>query len=67
LGLSGNEAAAYAKEVVGANLEEAGFDDVKRKVLPDLKAKGVDISSHVIDRQLEKAMAEAKTQIMNEK
>lgn len=63
LGLGGADAETYAKEVVAANLDEPGFDDVKRKVLPDLAAKKLDISEHMIDNQLEKFMAEAKTQI----
>jgi hypothetical protein len=44
LGLSGDAAAAYAKEVVIADLEEAGDDDVVRKVTKDLEAKGVALS-----------------------
>ncbi len=50
LGLEGADADAYAREVIGANLEEPGFDDVKRK--------------HVIDNMLEKYFQEAKIQIM---
>lgn len=64
LGLSGADAETYAKEVVSSNLEEAGFDDVKRKVQPDFEAKNLDISEHVMDKMLEKFMAEAKKQIM---
>jgi hypothetical protein len=41
LGKSGPEADAYAKEVVMADLEEAGDEDVVRKLVPDLGAKGV--------------------------
>ena len=40
-GLSGDAAAAYAKEVVAADFEEAGDDDVLRKVATDLAAKGI--------------------------
>lgn len=65
LGLSGAEADAYAKQVVGSNLEEPGFDDVKRKVKPDFAGKGLDISDHVIDVMLEKLHKEARDQIMN--
>ncbi len=64
MGLEGADAETYAKEVVGANLEEPGFDDVKRKVMPDFAEKNVDISDHVIDTMLEKCMDEAKEQIM---
>src|SRR5882757_2884207 len=41
LGISGDAAAAYAKEVVAADFEEAGDGDVLRKVAGDLSAKGV--------------------------
>ena len=41
LGKSGAEAEAYAKSVVMADFEEAGDDDVMRKVRGDLEAAGV--------------------------
>jgi hypothetical protein len=41
LGKTGAEADAYAKEVVMADFEEAGDDDVLRKVAKDLQGKGV--------------------------
>jgi hypothetical protein len=60
MGITGEEAAAYAKEVVISDFEEPGQDDVVKKVLGDFQAKGVDISEHLIrvemDRQLEEAM-----------
>lgn len=65
LGLTGADAETYAKEVVSANLEEAGFEDVKRKVIPDLKAKGKDVSDHVLDRHLEEAFEEARKQLIS--
>ena len=64
LGLSGKDAETYAKEVVAANVDEPGFEDVKRKVMPDIVAKKLNISGHMIDAQLEKFMAEAKAQLM---
>ncbi len=65
LGFEGAEAQSYAMEVVEANLEEAGFGDVLRKVKPDLEAKGVEISDHMLNLELDKALAEAKEQVMN--
>ena len=41
LGKSGADAEAYAKEVVLADFEEAGDNDVLRKVTKDLEPKGV--------------------------
>ena len=65
LGLSGAEAEAYAKEVVVADFEEAGEDDVFRKVRKDFDAKGVKESDHQIRRTMnelmEKAIAALKT------
>ena len=39
LGLTGDDAAAYAKSVVIADMEEAGDEDVIRKLLKDLNGK----------------------------
>ena len=59
LGLSGTEADAYAKEVVLADLEETGDDDVFRKIRKDFDAKGVKDSDHQIRRTMEEALANA--------
>ena len=64
IGLTGADAETYAKEVVSANLEEAGFDDIKRKVIPDLQAKGQDVSDHVLDRKIEEFFEEAQKQLI---
>lgn len=64
MGMDGADAEAYARDVIGSNLEEPGFEDVKRKVMPDLEARGLSISEHVIDSMLEKFKEEAKIQIM---
>lgn len=63
LGLEGESANIYAGEVVEANLEEPGFDDVLRKVKADLDDKDIEISDHVLTTQLEKAVEEAKKQL----
>lgn len=67
LGLEGNDAQAYASGVVAANLDEPGFDDVKRHVKPDISSKGLDISDHILDTQLQAFFAEAEQQIANER
>ena len=66
MGLEGDEAEAYAKEVVMADLEEAGDEDVFRKLREDFDAKGVDISDHRIRHHMEIFMAEALEQIKKE-
>ncbi len=63
LGLEGTEADSYAKEVVMANLEEPGFDDIIRKVRADFDQKGLDISDHLMHTQVEKALIEAQKQL----
>jgi len=63
LGLSGDAAESYAKEVVASDFEEAGDDDVVRKVLGDLKAKNVDQSEHQVRRTMDELMVTAVEQI----
>jgi hypothetical protein len=63
LGLSGEEAAAYAKEVVMADFEESGDDDVFRKIRKDFDAKGVNQSDHQIRRTMVDLMEQAINQI----
>ena len=57
--MAGAEADAYAKAVVIADLEEAGDDDVFRKLRSDFDAKGVTESDHQIRRTMDELMAQA--------
>lgn len=66
MGLVGDEAQAYAMEVIKADLEEAGEEDVYRKVKGDLDAKNLDISEHRVRKAMAGLMDEAKKQIMEE-
>jgi hypothetical protein len=63
LGLSGDAIAEYAKEVVASDFEEAGDDDVVRKVMADFQAKNVDQSEHQVRRTMDELMHEAINQI----
>jgi len=63
LGKSGDDAESYAREVIRADMEEAGDEDVFRKVRADLDAAGVQQSDHQIRRTMEELMAEAVAQI----
>ena len=67
MGISGQAAEDYAKEVVKADFEEAGDEDVFRKVRKDLDAKKVDVSDHQIRREMEELMATAVEQIQGTK
>lgn len=61
LGKSGADAEAYAKEVVIADFEEAGDDDVLHKVAKDLQPKGV--TEQQIRVQMNDLLAQAIAQI----
>jgi hypothetical protein len=61
MGLSGAQAEAYAKEVVIADFEEAGDNDVLRKVAKDLQAKGV--TEQQIRAQMNELLGQAIAQI----
>ena len=63
LGKSGDDAEAYAKEVVKSDFEEAGDDDVFRKLRADFDAGGVQQSDHQIRRQMEELLAQAVEQV----
>jgi len=63
LGLSGVEAEDYAKAVVRADFEEAGEEDVFRKVRGDFDAKNISQSDHQIRRTMEELMQKAVDQV----
>ncbi|MCD8496754.1 MAG: DUF1476 domain-containing protein [Alphaproteobacteria bacterium] len=63
LGLEGADAQTYAGEVVAANLEEAGFTDIIRKVSMDFEAKGIEISQHMIEVEVDKALTAAQKEL----
>ena len=63
LGRKGPDAETYAKEVVMADFEEAGDDDVFRKVRKDFDAKGVTASDQDIRRMMVELMGAAVEQI----
>jgi hypothetical protein len=63
MGLSGNAVQDYIREVVAADFEEPGAEDVFRKLKTDLEAKGVDISEHRIRRQMDDCFEEARRQV----
>lgn len=63
LGKSGEEAAEYAKEVVKSDFEEAGDEDVYRKVSGDL---GNLASEATIRAKMAELMVQAKDQLMKE-
>lgn len=65
-GLTGDAALGYAGDVISANIEKPGFTHVIPKVKADLTAKGVDISDHMLQTELERIQEEARDQILSE-
>jgi hypothetical protein len=63
MGLSGQEADAYAKSVVIADLEEAGTEDLFRKIRADLDGAAVQLSDHQIRAKMDEALDEARESV----
>lgn len=66
MNLTSEETDAYAKAVVQADFEEAGDEDVIRKLLGDLTAADVDIDEARVRAALEAKSIEARRQLMGE-
>jgi hypothetical protein len=64
MGLTAAEADPYAKSVVQADFEEAGDDDVVRKVVGDLNGAGVDIDIAAVHAMLAEKTVESRRQLM---
>src|ERR1051326_5205152 len=63
LGLAGADAEAYAKEVVAADFEEAGDNDVFRKIRKDFDGKKVAVADAEIRKMMDDFLAQAVAQI----
>ncbi len=65
MGLTAEETDAYKKAVVQADFEEAGDEDVIRKLLGDLTAADCDVSESDIRAKVEEKSIEARRQLMS--
>jgi hypothetical protein len=63
MGMGESEIADYIKEVRRADLEEAGDDDVFRKVRADLDATGVNVSDAELRDQMHEFLAKAVSDV----
>jgi hypothetical protein len=63
LGKADDAAQAYAREVIRADMQEAGHEDVFRKIRADFDSAGVAQSDHQIRRTMDELMAEAVAQV----
>ncbi len=66
MGLSDEHAKEYAAEVVAADFEEAGDEDVFRKISADLKAKGASVSDEMIRQKMVELVQTARDQVLAE-
>lgn len=66
LGLGADKAQDYAKEVVRADFEEPGDEDVFRKIRKDFDDAGVAQSDHQIRRTMDELLHQAVEQIQSE-
>jgi hypothetical protein len=67
LGFAGDAALAYARDVIAADFEEAGDDDVVRKVLADLRAKDAAITEQAIRAKMNELAAQAIAEVKAER
>ena len=63
LGLSGDKIEAYRETLIRADLEEAGDEDVFRKLRADFDAKGLKVSDHQIRREMDEKLAQAVKEV----
>jgi len=63
LGVSGEAATAYAKEVVAADFEEPGHAAVLRKVTADLAAKGITVTEPQLRARMDELLLQAIQQV----
>ena len=63
LGISGDAATTYAKDVVAADFELPGDTDVVDKVMRDLTAKGVALTEQQVRAEMDVLMAQAILQV----
>ena len=66
LGLSGEAASSYAKDVVMADFEVPGDSDMMGKVRADLAKAGREVPDHMLQKHLEQFQAQARQQVMSE-
>jgi hypothetical protein len=66
MGLTAEEANAYATSVVQADFEEAGDEDVVRKLIGDLTTAGVEVDDATVRDALDAQMVEARRQFIEQ-
>lgn len=65
-GLTGADADAYAKEVVIADLDEPGIEDVMRKVMADIKERSAPVTEAQVRSKMQELESVAIDQVRSE-
>lgn len=65
-GLTGDDADAYAKEVVMADFDEPGIEDVMRKVMKDIQERNAPVTEAQVRDKMKEMEAVAIDQVKNE-
>ena len=63
MGVTGDAAQAYAREVIKADLAEPGEEDLFRKLRADFDAKSINVSDDQIRHQMTELLGEAISQL----
>ena len=66
MGKDGNDAEAYAKDVVKSDFDRPGDDDVLEKVAGDFKAHNVELSDHRLRKKMDELLVVARDQVWSE-
>jgi hypothetical protein len=66
LGKTAEDAEAYAKEVVLADFDRPGDDDVIEKIVEDAAAGGISLSPEDVRAHMQNLLADAKKQVFSE-
>lgn len=66
MGLDDDAAEKYARDVIRADLDEPGHDDVVRKVMADIQENGLDVREAALRQEMEHLLRVARGQIEDE-
>lgn len=66
LGLTGPAADDYVRQIIDTDIATPGPHDIRDRLCADLKARGVDMSEHRVERELEHLLDVARQQVVSE-
>jgi len=64
MGLSSEASERYADDLALGGATGPGGNDLRNRIVADLRAAGVDLSEHRVERRLSRLLDEARTSIM---